>query len=100
LFIFELFFTKKTQRMKTLKKKLLILCAFIMIAAAAFATVRKLYPQNDCTTQTVFWGTTCCKYEVILNTIPGPVTVVFDKCCDYRFFFPSNCESSGGTILQ
>jgi hypothetical protein len=87
--------------MKFLKKKLLLVAIVAASLTVSGAVTKKLIPDyNDCTTQTAFWGTRCCRYLVIMNTIPGPVTVQFEKCCDYRFFFPTNCESHATGIFE
>jgi hypothetical protein len=80
--------------MKAFKKNALIaILLFVAISATAAVLKKEILPYDDCTTTTAFWGERCCEYQVIMNTVPGPVSVVFRKCCDYRFFFPTNCGS-------
>lgn len=70
----------------------IFIVAFSILCLVTLANVAP----DTCSTQTIFWGTSCCTYAAYSET---GATMLMTKCCEYRFWFVWRCETTyGGPI--
>lgn len=75
-----------------MKKYLIKVVAISIIAISAFGFTLFANAQEDgCSTETIFWGTSCCTYQTSGEN--GGVEL-YTKCCKYRFWIVWSCETS------
>ncbi|MFN8250703.1 MAG: hypothetical protein U0V75_02380 [Ferruginibacter sp.] len=65
---------------KALLKRSII--AFVVLVVISFTALANA-PGGGCTTQTIFWGESCCTYTTTGET---GGTEIYTKCCKYRFW--------------
>ena len=80
------------------KSKKTILVSFIVFSSLVLFATEQI---NNCSTQTIFWGTSCCTGSIVYtDNFPGEnITMPFTKCCKYRFGFVSSCDVTNGDVI-
>lgn len=72
---------------KIIKRVGLFLIPLLVFVLTVFASV----PSDTCSTQTIFWGESCCTYT---STSETGATILMTKCCKYVFWIVVSCETT------